>query len=63
MGSYVVVCFCLSWRFRRPDEVFLCIRMRHGWGVGAVSGEMMAFWGVFGVWGLLVGCLRRVGCA
>ena len=62
MGSYVVVCFCVSGRFRRPDEALLCIRMRDGWLVLAVSGETMAFWGFLGVFGLLVGSLRRVGC-
>lgn len=51
----------MSGRFRRPDEAFLCIRMRDGWLVCAVSGELMAFWGVFGVIDLLVGSLRRAG--
>ena len=62
MGSSVVVCFCVSGRFRRPGEALLCVRMRDGWLVLAVSGVNDCFWGVFGVFGLLVGSLRRVGC-
>lgn len=38
--------------------VFGCVMV--GWL--AVSGVNDCFWGVFGVFGLLVGCLRRVGC-
>lgn len=59
MGSYVVVCFCVSGRFRRPDEGFLSFRMGDGWQVWAVSEVNDGFLDVFGVFGLLVGSLRR----
>lgn len=43
-------------------KFFLCIRMRDGWLVLAVSGVNDCFLGRFWVFGLLVGSLRRVGC-
>lgn len=59
MGSYVVVCFCVSGRFRRPDEALLCIRIRDGWLLLAVSGVNDCFLGRFWVFGLLACSLRR----
>lgn len=56
---FVFVCQCVL-------DVQMMVFCLFGWGMvgrcGLFRGEMMAFWGVFGVFGLLVGSLRRVGC-
>lgn len=61
--GYVVVCFLYVRPFFGGQMKLFCV---FGWGMvgrcGLFRGEMMVFWVVFGVFGLLVGSLRRVGC-